>query len=306
MLTAVVTERLSRALGSWAEGQVRGALKSECQERRVRWHESLAGGWMHVTPSLPLTEHTVAVEGLPIYYRTGGSGPPLLLLHGFTQVGRLFDPYLDELGKHYTVIVPDFPGHGRSPRFASAQWSFRATARLLFEFLDNLGVGQVRGIGLSLGAIVLLCMAAQRPDRVVAVVFSGGGHRLPEKGREDLRGWRWEDWAAEAQEQFLRRHPGGVPQAQAILAQLRGLADDYDWELSPEHLATLPTRFLVVMGDRDELYPTELSVEMYRALPNAALWVIPGEGHGALWSSEEAIATFPTVARRFFQGDLTG
>ena len=61
-----------------------------------------ADWWMNVTPSLPLTKATVEVEGLPIYYRTGGNGPPLLLLHGATH-GRaaLCDPFLDELGRHY-------------------------------------------------------------------------------------------------------------------------------------------------------------------------------------------------------------
>ena len=97
-------------------------------------------GWsMDVTPSLPLTEHTVEVDGIPVYYRTGGSGAPLLLLHGFTQIGKLFNPYVDALGRHYTVIVPDFPGHGRSPRFASPDWSCQETASLMFAFLDCLG-----------------------------------------------------------------------------------------------------------------------------------------------------------------------
>jgi hypothetical protein len=47
-----------------------------------------AGWWLHVTPSLPLMEGTVELEGLELYYRTGGSGPPLLLLHGATVVGQ--------------------------------------------------------------------------------------------------------------------------------------------------------------------------------------------------------------------------
>jgi haloacetate dehalogenase len=70
-----------------------------------------------VIPSLPLMEQTLEVESLELYYRTGGSGPPLLLLHGATLVGQQWDPFLDALGEHYTVIVPDLPGHGRSPDF---------------------------------------------------------------------------------------------------------------------------------------------------------------------------------------------
>jgi hypothetical protein len=40
-----------------------------------------ADWWMNVTPSLPLTEATIEVEGLPIYYRTGGNGPPPSATH---------------------------------------------------------------------------------------------------------------------------------------------------------------------------------------------------------------------------------
>jgi len=266
-----------------------------------------AGWWMHVTPSLPLTEATVQVEGLPIYYRTGGSGPPLLLLHGFTVTGRMWDPFLDELGKDYTVIVPDLPGHGRSPRFAPGTWDWCATARLMLQFLDGLGVGQVRGIGLSAGTIVLMHMAEQQPDRMEAMVLMGGAHRFPAKSRDNVRGWYWENSTVEDQERFLRQHPGGVAQAQAIFAQARGLADSYDdWHLSPERLGIMPTRTLIISGDRDWAYPAELLVEMYRSLPKAALWLVPGTDHGSVWESEEAGAMFPQVVHRFFQGELTG
>ena len=60
------------------------------------------GWYMDVTPSLPLTESTMDVDGLAIYYRTGGSGAPLLLLHGGTQDASLWNPFLDDLGAHYT------------------------------------------------------------------------------------------------------------------------------------------------------------------------------------------------------------
>ena len=53
-------------------------------------------------------------------------------------------------------------------------------------------------------------------------------------------------------------------------------------------------------------YPAELLVEMYRAIPKAALWLVPGANHSAVWESEEAGAIFPAVVHRFFQGELAG
>lgn len=72
--------------------------------------------WWNMTLSLSLGEATQMVDGIELVYRIGGSGPPLGLLHGFTLTGEEWNPFLDELGKHNTVIVPDLPGMGHSAR----------------------------------------------------------------------------------------------------------------------------------------------------------------------------------------------
>ena len=126
------------------------------------------------------------VEGLELYYRTGGSGPPLVLLHGFTLTGRQWNPFLDELGKHHTVIVPDLPGLGRSAR-PTGDFTHQEAARLVFGILDALDVERVRGIGHSSGAIMLIHMAIQQPDRMEAMVLVAGAHRLPLDVRQERR-----------------------------------------------------------------------------------------------------------------------
>src|SRR5512139_1318576 len=100
------------------------------------------GGSGSGAPSLALVEKTQVVDGLELYYRIGGSGPPLLLLHGFTATGQQWDPFLDALGKHNTVIVPDMPGHGRSS--APESFLFHNTAHQMFGLLDALEVSSVR------------------------------------------------------------------------------------------------------------------------------------------------------------------
>ena len=51
----------------------------------------------------------------------------------------------------------------------------------------------------------------------------------------------------------------------------------------PADLAKIRARTLIVQGDRDFLYPLEMSVEMYRAIPNSALWIVPGGSHGPIF-----------------------
>jgi pimeloyl-ACP methyl ester carboxylesterase len=241
---------------------------------------------MDVTPSLPLEEATMDVDGLEIYYRTGGSGAPLVLLSGFTQTGHLWDPFVGELGKEYALIVPDLPGHGRSAPF-SGRFSHRKTAEAILALLDKLGLDSCRGMGLSSGATILLFMALQQPARVEAMVLISSAHRWMKKGRDAFRDTRWETISPEWRERLLRRHPGGEPQARALIDELRCMTDNYDdFDTSPEHLSTITARTLMAYGDRDRIDPVEEAVEAYRAIPDASLWVVPGHGHGVGMSDD--------------------
>jgi len=239
------------------------------------------GWWLFYTSALPMTEHTARLDGVDLYYRSGGSGPPLILLHGRTRSGLFWAPFLDALGEHYTVIVPDLPGHGRSSPFPG-DFSHRRVARLMFALADELGLDRVRGIGHSSGAFVLIHMGVQQPQRVAAMVLVGGTHRSSLKHRAWVRSVGWEGRDEDTYELWRRQHPGGEAQIREMLDQFRKQADDHpDFDLSPEHLAVAQARTLIVLGDRDSQQAVECGVEMYRAIPQAALWIVPGEGHDA-------------------------
>ncbi|HKE32888.1 MAG TPA: alpha/beta hydrolase, partial [Candidatus Angelobacter sp.] len=53
-----------------------------------------------------------------------------------------------------------------------------------------------------------------------------------------------------------------------------------DMNFTPPFLATIKARTMIVQGDRDPLYPLEISVEMARAIPQSSLWIVPNAGHG--------------------------
>jgi len=67
-------------------------------------------------------EHTTMVDGRPLFYRIGGSGPAVILIHGFGDTGEMWAPLAPRLAAHHTVIVPDLPGLGQSrPESPSAR-----------------------------------------------------------------------------------------------------------------------------------------------------------------------------------------
>jgi pimeloyl-ACP methyl ester carboxylesterase len=72
---------------------------------------------------------------------------------------------------------------------------------------------------------------------------------------------------------------------------------------TPPLLNTITASTLIVYGDRDFLYPIEMAVEMYRAIPRAALWVVPNGGHGPVFL--DAAAQFTQTVRDFYRMSST-
>lgn len=246
--------------------------------------------------------HTVMVEGLKLHCRIGGTGPHLLMLHGFTLTGEQWLPLAGDFTSGHTVVIVDLPGHGGSEPMPGA-YNFAVTARLMHGLLDELGAETACGIGHSAGAFVLLNMAERQPERMSAMVLIGGAHFIGQEARKVMRQERFEQLGPAEREFYRRLHPGGLEQVERIFRQYNGLADNRE-SISTGALGALPVRTLLVWGDRDRYFPLEVALEMYRALPRSALWVVPGQGHTPLWEnlggSADAARIFPTIVGKFF------
>ena len=81
-----------------------------------------------------------------------------------------------------------------------------------------------------------------------------------------------------------RRHQLGDEQIIALWEWARAMLDSYDdMNFTPASLARITASTLIVYGDRDPLYPVEMGVDMYRAIPRSALWIVPNGGHGSIF-----------------------
>lgn len=224
-------------------------------------------------------EGTAAVEGIQMAYRISGEGDPLLLLHGFSASGNVWDAFVPELAKAYRVIVPDLRGHGRSTN-PSNVFTHRQSARDVFALLDQLGIGKCKAMGISSGGMTLLHMATQQPDRIEAMVLIGATSYFPEQARAIMRRTTVQALTPAEYERLRRVHQHGDDQIRALRQQFNGFKDSYDdMNFTAPYLSTIKARTLIIHGDRDEFFPVSIPVEMYRAIPNAALWIIPNGGH---------------------------
>jgi len=219
------------------------------------------------------------LNGVQLYFETHGSGEPLLLLHGFGGCSQDWSPLVADWSAHFQLIIPDLRGHGRSSNPAKVFRHQHAAADIL-ALLDHLAIGNFKALGVSGGGNVLLHLATRQPERVEAMVLVSATSYFPAQARPLMRAYpdslTEKDW-----ETMRKRHPGGETQIKAILASTASFADSYDdMNFTPPYLATIKARTLIVQGDRDPLYPVELSVEMARAIPNSSLWIVPNAGHG--------------------------
>jgi pimeloyl-ACP methyl ester carboxylesterase len=261
----------------------------------------IVGPRLAFAQSAPAAGQTVSLGGLEMYYETTGQGTPLLLLHGFTQTGRMWDPFVPALAEHYQVIVPDLRGHGGSTN-PSGQFTMRQSARDVFALLDRFGIDRVQAIGSSAGAMTLLHMAVQQPARIEAMVLLGAGPYYSAVCREELAGYDLDQVSAAGWARLRQMHHHGDEQIRLLFAQLRALKDSYDdVNFTPPLFATIQARTLIVQGDRDICFPPSMAAEMQAAIPTAYLWVIP---NGAHWPIRGELApVFTETALAFLAGE---
>jgi pimeloyl-ACP methyl ester carboxylesterase len=239
----------------------------------------------------------IDVNGFQLHYEDRGDGEPLLLLHGGTGIGADWNLVFTGDPAGFRVIVPDLRGHGRSTN-PSRTFTFRQAADDVLALLDRLDLGRVKAIGLSMGAKTLLHMATQQPARLEAMVLVSATPYFPAPARAAMAqlttdGFSDADWSA-----LRSRHVHGDDQIRMLFEQMRGFKDHHDdMAFTPPLLATITARTLIVHGDRDPLYPVELALEMYRAIPGSALWIVPNGGHGPIFGP--LAAPFAATATAF-------
>ena len=262
-------------------------------------------------------------------YRRFGKGPgrPLLCLQHFTGTLDNWDPAVtDPLAREREVVLFDNAGVGRSS--GTVPKTVAGMAKHALAFLDGLGLAGCDVLGFSLGGMVALQMAQDRPAIFRRMILVGtaprGGADIMHLDKPSLAGPLADPklrgyavltkifFAPTASSQAagaafvgrlaLRREdldpPSGPEVAAAQMAAFR------DWERpADERFADLksvrqPT--LVVNGVHDEMIPVSNSFRLVEHLPNAVLLVYPDSGHGSLFQFHES---FTRHAAAFLSAD---
>ena len=241
-------------------------------------------------------------------YLTGGSGAPLLLIHGLMGFSFSWSECLPELARHFKVFAPDLFNLGYSDRCERGA-SLHEIAQDVFCFLDVVGLERTALLGTSHGGAIAMQMAVTQPERVSKLLLVAAANPFSERRRWQVA---------------LFSHPLGRPLASLVAfapkwfhafgVLLRmyadhrkappGTVDGYwralRWDRNtyrhlwnvvqswsgdfralevklPEIARRVPTALL--WGEKDIIVPLHTARELQRVMNDVPLAIIPGAGH---------------------------
>jgi pimeloyl-ACP methyl ester carboxylesterase len=227
---------------------------------------------------------TIRANGLDIGYDVAGAGPPMVVLHGATSLGREdFAAQLPGMTKAFLIHLPDARGHGRTRWDAREGFRYSWLVDDLTAFVDALGLDSFHLVGFSMGAMTALQFAAGSPERLRTLVVVGiTTQREPRAsvGRRLMDPARILERDPEFAATLARRHDvgQGVGAWQYLLP---AIAADIAAQplLAPAQLHGIDCPAMVVCGDRDPFVPPEHAAGLARQLPAGQLFIAPDCGH---------------------------
>lgn len=255
-------------------------------------------------------------DGLCLHVETGGDGPPLVLLHGFTGSTETWATLRAAAEKTHTVVAIDLPGHGNSSAPNDPDcYRLTRVADDLARVLDDLSIDRAAILGYSMGGRTALRFAVAHPDRVSALILESMSPGIADasereariRSDEDLADAiesdgieafidRWEClpiWdtqkrvSAEARDRLRAQRLEN--RQEGLANSLRGAGPGHDEPLQGR-LGEISTPTLLIAGALDTKY-TEIATAMKDAMPNARLTLIPDAGHASHFEQPEAFAS---------------
>jgi pimeloyl-ACP methyl ester carboxylesterase len=227
-------------------------------------------------------------NGVKIHYEVHGSGPAILLTHGYSATARMWDGQIAPLSRDHTLILWDMRGHGESDYPADPTlYSEDETVADMEAILDTVGAKQAVIGGLSLGGYMSLAFHRAHKERVKALLIIDTGPGF--KNDEARQGWN--DTAMKTAARFEREGLAPLARASAersgakhrsangLVLAARGMLTQRDARVI-ESLPDIKVPTLVLVG-ADDMPFLKAADYMAAKIPGASKVVIPNAGHAA-------------------------
>ncbi|MGI9319652.1 MAG: alpha/beta fold hydrolase [bacterium] len=245
-----------------------------------------------------------------LYWQRQGTGPEVVLVHGFLGSSKIFEPLTEHLIRHFSVMTIDLPGFAGSYDVPVPS-TVEELSQMVVETIRFAGLDKCSMLGHSLGAWIALEISLQQPVLLEKMVLYGGspnGHcperfETYEKSIERIRSQGVETFAADLAAQWFRR---GKEDPMYPLAREAGCKSNeaaailhvktWDHWKARERLVGVQTPSLIVCGDCDRSTHPDLSIEMWKKIPQSQLFIAPNAGHIVHLEYKEE---FNTIVEKF-------
>ena len=251
-------------------------------------------------------------------YDDHGTGPPLLLLHGFPHDRTLWAPQFADPSLGVRCIAPDLPGFGESGPADEA--NLDCWADWVAAFLDSIELERVIVGGLSMGGYLAFALWRRHPHRVNALVLAdtraGADSEDGRAKRRDMQSLARAEGAGAVADRMITGMVGKTTRAErpAVVAALDAMmrratapaiSDALDALMdrpdSTPTLGTITVPTLVLCGEEDALTPVAESEALHAAIAGSTLGIIPRAGHA---SNIEDPAAFDGLLSRFLAATI--
>ncbi|MEH6389476.1 MAG: alpha/beta hydrolase [Pseudomonas profundi] len=259
-----------------------------------------------------LESHTVDIPGFQVAYLEGGTGEPLLLIHGMGANKDEWNRVAYHLTSHHRVIAIDLPGFGDSDKPAGGQYYTPDQVRYLSDIIEALGLDKVHLGGNSMGGRIAAAYAAQYPDRVESLWLlapSGVMSAQPSEVIKRLQRGEQLPLVASNREELDESlklttlqppyYPDPVKDAFAesaaenyrlhsrIMAELNQEAATQPLERIAAGLS-VPTR--IVWGQEDKLFHHSSAEVLHNLIDGSSVFLVPDTGHLPMMEAPAEVA----------------
>lgn len=248
--------------------------------------------------------------------------PALLCVHGLTRNGRDFDYLAYAMSEHYQVLCPDMPGRGKSDWLTNTQhYNYDTYLTDILALLDSRKIKQVDWLGTSMGGILGMRVAAERPELIRKLMLNDIGAVIPLAGLSRINGYvglsmmfsdreqaeaylrktfatfginREEHWQHMLEHSFtqlsngeyqLAYDPGILDPLRDQAKKLAQASDTLLWGWWDK----IQCPVLVIRGETSDILLAETAEEMTKRHPQTSLLTIPSTGHAPALMEEEQI-----------------
>ncbi|KRG16114.1 2-succinyl-6-hydroxy-2,4-cyclohexadiene-1-carboxylate synthase [Lederbergia galactosidilytica] len=263
----------------------------------------------------------IHVNGVDYFYKIQGSGPPLLVLHGFTGDHSTWSDFAEWMQDHYTILSLDLLGHGKtSAPIHCDRYEIKQIANDLATILTELKLEKVHLLGYSMGGRLALTFAILFPEKVISLILESASPGLASQEERDARIYQDEELAQMIEKKGIKPFVDywqniplfstqkNLPKAiqekireqrlqqnsLGLACSLRGMGTGRQPSWWP-NLNTLMIPVQLICGGKDPKF-FRIAKDMIKVVPNAKMTEVPHAGHAI---HVEDLKSFGTIVKEF-------